>query len=80
MTGRVRRGHLLNAVHAEIRMAPGRTEVELTQAILGSRFNYSRINAQTRRLLDVGLTRREGRGGPADPYRYYPASDGLTGD
>ena len=61
-------------------MAPGRTEVELTQATLRSRFNRSRINIQTRRRLDFGLIRREGRGGRADPYRYYPASDWLTGD
>ncbi|MDE2906699.1 MAG: hypothetical protein OXQ28_11515 [Acidobacteriota bacterium] len=51
---------------------PGRTQLELTRAIYGPDLRHTRLNLQLGRLVKEGKLRREGVGGKADPFRYYP--------
>jgi hypothetical protein len=53
---------------------PGRTEVELAQAIYGKKKGIQqRVNWHCRMLADAGKVARRGNGGSGDPFRYYPA-------
>lgn len=55
---------------------PGRTETELAQAIFGNEAYQQRVNSDCKLLLSMGRVERRGEGGPADPYRYFPARRG----
>ncbi len=51
---------------------PGRTAVELAQAIHGQSAYQQQVNQDCEMLSHVGTVERRGAGGPADPYRYFP--------
>jgi hypothetical protein len=48
------------------------TEIEIAELLFDHPYQQ-RVNSTCRRLLAKGLVRREGGGGPADPYRYVAA-------
>jgi hypothetical protein len=54
-----------------IEKGPGRTEIELADAI-GDRALEHQIGAECRRLVDQGKIRRRGVGSLFDPFTYYP--------
>ena len=54
-----------------IKNGPGRTEVELSQAIFGENGYQQRVNVGCGILMTLGRVERRGSGGPNDPYRYY---------
>jgi hypothetical protein len=54
-----------------IKNGPGRTEVELADAIFGESGYQQRVNVECGQLLTIGRVERRGAGGPGDPYRYY---------
>jgi hypothetical protein len=55
-----------------IHKGPGRTELELCEAICGSRAYQQLVNQDCRMLVNALKAERRGDGGQADPYRYYP--------
>ncbi len=59
-----------------IEHGPGRTEAQLAEAVFGDKGYQQRVNQDCRLLSDRGKIERRGSGGPSDPYRYYPASQG----
>jgi hypothetical protein len=63
-----------DVLHFPIGKGPGRTQVQLAQAIYGSKAKgyQQRVNDDCRRLVDGRKAERRGNGGVADPYRYYP--------
>jgi hypothetical protein len=54
-----------------IEKGPGRTELELAEAIYGDRAYQQRVNQDCRLLVDRKQIERRGTGGQADPYRYF---------
>jgi len=58
-----------------IEKGPGRTEKELSEAIYGrgDQSYQQHVNQDCRMLADARRVERRGAGGPADPFRYYPA-------
>ena len=58
-----------------IEKGPGRTEIELAQAIFGSEAYQQSVNQDCRLLVNRGKVERRGEGGRADPYTYYPISN-----
>ena len=56
-----------------IEKGPGRTELELAQAVFGKESYQQRVNQECSVILNRGTVVRQGYGGPSDPYRYYPA-------
>ena len=55
-----------------IEKGPGRTELELAQAVYGPDGYQQQVNQDCTVLLNRGKVRREGHGGPLDSYKYYP--------
>jgi hypothetical protein len=51
---------------------PGLTEAEIARELFADPYQQ-RVNSTCRRLIRERRLRREGRGGPSDPYRYYLA-------
>lgn len=51
---------------------PGRTAGEIAEAILGTGARQQRVNPYCRELFVTGEVERRGKGGPGDPFRYYP--------
>lgn len=58
-----------------ISKGPGRTEIDLAEAIHGNQAYQQRVNQDCRLLVGRGKVERRGDGGPADPYRYFPVGD-----
>jgi hypothetical protein len=56
-----------------VRIGPGRTAVELSEAIHGDAGHQQRVNQDLLSLATQGAIERRGDGGPNDPFRYYPA-------
>lgn len=54
-----------------IKNGPGRTEVQLAEAMFGQSGYQQRVNGNCRLLVNRGLVRRTGEGGPVDPHRYF---------
>ena len=50
---------------------PGLTESEIAREIFGPRGVQQQVNGDCRLLVDRGIVRREGRGGPGAPFRYF---------
>jgi hypothetical protein len=61
-----------------VRMGPGRTAVELAEAIHGDAGHQQRVNQDLVSLVTQGAIERRGNGGPGDPFRYYPQSAGNS--
>jgi hypothetical protein len=55
-----------------IENGPGRTQVELAQAIFGERGYQQRVNQDCYALARMELVEQRGDGGQHDPFRYYP--------
>jgi hypothetical protein len=55
-----------------IESGPGRTEVQLADAIFGREGYQQRVNGDCRLLESRGVIERRGSGGPTEPFRYYP--------
>jgi hypothetical protein len=55
-----------------IENGPGRTQVELAQAIFGERAYQQRVNQDCYALARMELVKQRGDGGQHDPFRYYP--------
>ncbi len=58
-----------------VEKGPGRTEAELAEAIYGPgpQAYQQHVNQDCRMLADARKIERRGAGGPADPFRYFPA-------
>lgn len=50
---------------------PGLTEAEIASILFGADGYQQRVNSDCRWLVGQGRIRRQGDGGPADPFRYY---------
>lgn len=57
-----------------IEKGPGRTELELAEAIFASAGYQQRVNGDCQLLVSRGFVERRGEGGHGDPYRYHPLS------
>jgi len=53
-----------------VRRRPGMTELEIAKAIYGPRAVQQQVNAECRRLVNLGLVERRGLGGAGDPFTY----------
>jgi hypothetical protein len=51
---------------------PGRSELELSEAIYGAPGYPQRLQQDLLRLVSSGGIERRGEGSPADPYTYHP--------
>jgi hypothetical protein len=51
---------------------PGRSELELSEAIYGAPGYPQRLQQDLLRLVSSGEIERRGEGSPADPYTYHP--------
>lgn len=58
-----------------IRKGPGRTELELAQAVHGEDGYQQNFNTVWAELAVRGTVERRGQGYAKDPYRYYPTSN-----
>ncbi|HTV37383.1 MAG TPA: hypothetical protein VMF12_13205 [Xanthobacteraceae bacterium] len=65
---------LIDDVEELIRKAPGLTATELAERLFGIDGHHARVSAECRLLVHFKRAERRGSGGPADPYRYFPAS------
>ena len=54
-----------------ISRGPGRTELELAQAIYGPNAYQQQVNQDCGLLVRQNILERRGRGGVGDPFRYY---------
>jgi hypothetical protein len=63
----------IDVIEFLILQGPGRTERELAEAIHGNNAYQQQVNQDCKLLFQRGKVERRGHGGPADPYRYYPA-------
>ena len=54
---------------------PGRTEIEISQAIFGDNAYQQSVNQDCRMLARNGKIERRGQGGQSDPFKYYPISN-----
>lgn len=52
-----------------IKRRPGLTEAGIADELFANPYQQ-RVNSTCRRMVREGRIRREGKGGPADPYRY----------
>jgi hypothetical protein len=55
-----------------IENAPGRSELELSQAIYGDAASRLRVQQDLARLVSSGEIERRGIGSLTDPYSYHP--------
>lgn len=63
----------LDVIQYLIEKGPGRTEAELARAIYGERATQPMVNGDIALLIGRGGVVRKGSGGPADPFRLFPA-------
>jgi hypothetical protein len=64
---------IMDVLRFLIAKGPGRTEAELAKAIFGDDGYLQRVNQDCALLARLGQIKRQGAGGPADPYRYFPS-------
>jgi hypothetical protein len=57
-----------------IEKGPGRTEVQLSDAIFGGG-EPTRVTRALRDMAERGWVMQRGRGSEDDPYRYYPTQE-----
>lgn len=57
-------------VESLVRRRSGLTEAQIAEELFINPYQQ-RVNSSCRRLLRESKVRREGRGGPGDPYRYF---------
>ena len=55
-----------------IEKGPGRTALEIAEALFSSSGYQQLVNQDCYRLANGGGVERIGSGTPGDPYRYYP--------
>jgi hypothetical protein len=67
---------LIDDVERTIRDNPGLTATELARILYGRDGYAERINGACHALSRVGWVERQGRGGFADPFRYFPMQIG----
>lgn len=67
----------LDVLQYLIEKGPGRTEAELARAICGECATQPMVNQDIALLTGRGVVVRKGDGGPADPYRLFPAPTKL---
>jgi len=63
---------LLDDVERTIRNMPGLTATQIARALYGPNGYAEQINHGCLALAQVGRIERRGRGGPGDPFTYYP--------
>lgn len=56
-----------------VRQWPGRTQREIAVGLFGTKWSQQRVNQDCSLLVSQGRIERRGRGGWAEPFRYYPA-------
>ena len=60
----------VNVLEYLIKIGPGRTQLELAQAVHGSAGLAQNVNQDL--ALIGNIIERQGKGGRGDPFRYYP--------
>ena len=68
---------LADNVERVIGERPGSTATQLARTLYGPDGYQERINPSCRLLCRSGRIRREGSGGPGDPYRHFPANQDI---
>ena len=63
---------LLDEVESIIREKPGLTATQIARELFGRNGYAERVNHSCLALAQVGRIERRGRGGPGDPFTYYP--------
>jgi len=65
---------IIDVVEFLIRNGPGRTALELSQAIFGDKGYQQRVNQDCSMLVSAGKVECRGNGGPSDPFVYWPTN------
>ena len=65
---------LIDDVEAAIARTPGLTATQIARKLYGNNGYGERVRAVCQILHMLGRIERTGKGGPGDPYRFYPAS------
>ncbi len=60
-------------VESAVKDCPGRTATQIAEALFGSNGYGEQVRPTCAVLIAMGRIERRGRGGPGDPYRYFPA-------
>ena len=60
-------------IESLVRRKPGLTEAQLAERLFGGDAYRQRVNSSCRKLIKQDRVQRRGKGGRADPYRYYVA-------
>ena len=58
-----------------ISKCPGRTEIEIAEAIFGYGAYQQSVNQDCRMLAESKKVERRGTGGSSDMFKYYPISN-----
>jgi hypothetical protein len=69
---------LIEDVERIIRTAPGLTATQIARKLYGSNGYGERVRALCQALHKLGRIERIGMGGPGEPFRFYPATDGAA--
>jgi hypothetical protein len=70
---------LLDDVERVIRENPGLTATQIAKVLYGPHSYGERVRTACLMLSMAGQIERRGRGGPAEPFTYYPLSGGNPG-
>jgi len=64
---------LIDDIQRIVRATPGLTATEIARALSGVDGYGEQVRSSCQALYSAGRIGRTGNGGPADPFRYYPA-------
>jgi len=72
----MKRCAMLDRLEKLIRDRPGLTATQLAEELYGIDGYHERVGGACRTLARVDKVERRGRGGPGDPYTYFPVDPG----
>jgi len=63
---------LIDRIEQAIWRSPGLTATQIANTLFGVDGYHQRVATACQRLWELGRTERRGKGGPGDPFTYFP--------